>query len=118
MPQEGWFVAKKDVVGNILYVQSGDEEAYLFSDASFLTDLNWIGPKPYEKKEVMVKFRYRDKDHSCAMLLENGGASLLHHEPVKAVTPGQWAAIYSSEGVLLGGGIIDKTYRNGKRTDL
>lgn len=118
LPQEGWFIAKKDVKNNILYVQSGDEESYLYSDASFISDVNWVGPKPYASVEVDVKFRYRDADHRCSLLFENGGCSLSHHSPVKAVTPGQFAAFYSPEGVLLGGGIIDKTFFKGKRTDI
>lgn len=116
--EEAWFVCKKDVKNNILYVANGEEDEHLNSDSSLITDINWIGEKPTEPIEVGVKFRYRQADQSCTLLFEGDNVRLLHKEPYKAVTPGQFAAFYSTDGRMLGGGIIDQTFYKGKRTDI
>lgn len=112
-----WFICKKDVEKNILYVAKGDTSVWLMSDECYLTDINWIGPKPKDELNVQVKFRYRQKDNPCVLLFENGEIHLCYNPPVEAVTPGQFAAIYSNDGVLLGGGIIDRTFFKGARRD-
>lgn len=113
--ETSWFVVKKDVANNILYVAKGDSSPYLYSDSSILSHLNWIG-SPI--KDVYVKFRYRQQDNPCEIEIDVEKAKLIHKNPVGAVTPGQWAAIYDKDGILLGGGIIEETYLNGKRTDI
>lgn len=110
-----WYVYRKDVRENILYVAQGEGDERLLSDESILESLNWIGPLPVGEKEVVVRFRYRMKGVPCLFSsLGDGRARLSHLGPVKAATPGQWAAIYDKEGVLLGGGIIDKVWRKGE----
>ena len=108
-PDSAWFVCKKDVEKNILYVANGNEDEHLNSDSSLITDINWIGEKPTEPLEVGVKFRYRQPDQPCELRFEGENVVLKHLSPVKAVTPGQFAAFYSLDGRLLGGGIIDAT---------
>lgn len=117
-PTKPWFVCKKDVKNNVLYVASGDEDEHLNSDASVITDINWIGPKPGEPIHVGVKFRYRQQDCPCTLEWDGDTIRLTHDEPYKAVTPGQYAVFYTlDEGRMLGGGIIDQTYYKGKRVD-
>lgn len=116
--EDAWFVCKKDVKNNILYVANGDEDEHLNSDSSLITDINWIGEKPTEPIEVGVKFRYRQEDQPCTLLFEGDNVRLIHKAPYKAVTPGQFAAFYLADGRMLGGGIIDQTFCKGKRTDI
>ncbi len=113
-----WFVCKKDTKHNLLYVAHNDEDKHLLSDACRLVSLNWLLDEALEK-DVMVKFRYRQPDNPAHIQIEGKEAYLTYDPPVKAVTPGQWAVFYDSlDGTLLGGGIIDKTYRNGERNDI
>ncbi len=110
-----WYVYRKDVGNNVLHVAQGDQEELLYSDASILEECNFIEPLPEENSECFVKFRYRSKDIPCLLSLKGTTAYLTHKNLAKAVTPGQWAAIYTKEGILLGGGIIDKVYRKEKQ---
>lgn len=110
----GWFVVAKDVNKNILYVSSGDSNNLLYSDKSLITKCNFLGRKPREGETIGVKFRYRQKDNLCSVHYVDDNTILLTHlEPYKAVTPGQIAAFYA-DNLCLGGGTIDKVYRDGK----
>ncbi|MBP5092274.1 MAG: tRNA 2-thiouridine(34) synthase MnmA [Bacilli bacterium] len=111
-----WFVYKKDVKNNILYVAKAGDEELLYSDSCYVDGINWVGPKPTGPIEVGVKFRYRQPDQYCTLTFEGERVKLVYHSPVKAVTPGQIAVFYDGER-MLGGGIIEETYYKGKRTD-
>lgn len=112
-----WFICKKDVEKNILYVTNGDSSSYLMSDECFINNINWIGERPSSWMHVQVKFRYRQKDNSCNLIFENDEIHLKYDSLVEAVTPGQFAVFYTDDGVLLGGGIIDRTFLKGHRQD-
>ena len=115
---KGWFVAKKDIKNNILYVASGDENEYLFSDRCIVKELNFISYKPKEGAEINAKFRYRQKDNPVKLhFINDDTLELIFPEPYKSVTPGQAAVLYDGD-ICLGGGLIDSTYFKGKRTDL
>ncbi len=115
--EEAWFVCKKDVEKNVLYVANGDEDEHLNSDSCLVTDINWIGPKPDNPLKVGVKFRYRQIDQPCYLSFEGENVKLEYLSPYKAVTPGQFAAFYLEDGRMLGGGIIDRTFYKGNRND-
>lgn len=58
-------------------------------------------------QSVIVKIRYRKQANRCTVCLQDSGllkVSLL--EPLESIAPGQAAAFYDEEGMLLGGGII------------
>ncbi|MCQ2799441.1 MAG: tRNA 2-thiouridine(34) synthase MnmA [Bacilli bacterium] len=117
-PDTPWFVAKKDVQKNILYVGRGAGDEHLNSDACVLSHVNWVGEKPLGELKAFAKFRYRQQDNPVTVKFEGEAIHLTYVPAVKAVTPGQWAAIYSEDGRLLGGGIIEETYYKGKRQDI
>ncbi|MBR1846270.1 MAG: tRNA 2-thiouridine(34) synthase MnmA [Bacilli bacterium] len=114
----GYFVVRKDVRNNILYVCQLKDRILLSSTSCKLSHLNLQGKNEGNDIEVGVKFRYRQPDQPCILHIEDNGEATLHYEfhPVEAVTPGQIAAIYQGD-MLLGGGIIEETYRDGVRVD-
>ncbi len=115
---KGWFVVKKDIKKNILYVASGSENDRLNSDSCYVTNLNFISGKPKDGEHINVKFRYRQKDNGVTIHFVSEDKVLLKFdEPYKAVTPGQAAVFYLGD-ICLGGGLIDSTYYKGNRTDL
>ena len=107
---KGWFIAKKDVKKNILYVASGEANKYLLSNRCTVNNLNWITDKPKEGQHVNAKFRYRQEDKGVTIHFVNDDTiELIYDAPYKAVTPGQAAVLYDGD-ICLGGGLIDKTY--------
>ena len=105
---EPWFVAKKDIKNNILYVVQGENHPALFSVGLFATDVNWISKtKPESPYECSAKFRYRQKDREVKVyFMDDNKCKVIFKEPQSSVTPAQSAVFYEGE-VCLGGGIID-----------
>ena len=105
--QGRWFVVKKDLQNNILYVSHGDE-APLYSSACEVSGFNWIPFVPEKKQfECKAKFRYRQPDQNVLVnVKQDGGLTIEFKEKQRAVTEGQYAVLY--DGInCLGGGVID-----------
>ena len=106
-----WFVLKKDLQKNILYVSHGDESP-LYSKACEVDTMNWIPTMPEEKTfECNAKFRYRQDEQKVLITVKD----LTHvrvefKEKQRAVTEGQFAVLYKDEKCLGGGVITDVEY--------
>ena len=110
--EEGrWFVVKKDLAHNILYVSHGDE-APLFSDGCTVEGMNFIPCPPEERAfSCRAKLRYRQSEQGVRV--ERTGETSLNirfNEPQRAVTEGQYAVLYD-EAQCLGGGVITGVFR-------
>lgn len=101
-----WFVVRKDLKNNVLYVSHGDESP-LYSKSCEVSGFNWIPYPPTQKEfECMAKFRYRQPDQKVRVFVrENGDLHIEFAEKQRAVTEGQYAVLY--DGInCLGGGVI------------
>ena len=102
-----WFVARKDMAANTLYVVQGHDHPWLQADALVADDASWIAGTPPAPGRYAAKTRYRQADAAC--LLSRAGAdgalALCFDAPQWAVTPGQSAVLYAGE-VCLGGATI------------
>lgn len=100
-----WFVVKKDLQNNILYVSHGDESP-LYTAECKVSGLNWIGvDAPRKPFECGAKFRYRQGEQRVTVIPEDDGVRVVFAEPQRAVTAGQYAVFYDEEKCL-GGGVI------------
>lgn len=108
---ERWFVLKKDLEKNVLYVSQGECEE-LFSNGLYATDFNWIPEEPKENEfECFAKFRYRQPDQAVKVtVLEDRKIKVDFKEKQRAITEGQFVVLYDKDGVCYGGGIIDKKF--------
>jgi tRNA-specific 2-thiouridylase len=103
---EPWFVARKDMDSNTLWVVQGHDHPWLLSTELQMQDCSWVAGPPPEAGAMAAKTRYRQADAACALLAPSAsGASLRFEQPQWAVTPGQSAVLYQGE-VCLGGGVI------------
>ncbi len=101
-----WFVARKDMVNNTLWVVQGHDHPWLLSNKLTAQDASWVTGTPPTTQVLAAKTRYRQTDAPCHLSVLSAGAfSLAFSEPQWAVTPGQSAVLYDGE-VCLGGGII------------
>ena len=102
---EPWFVARKDIQKNILWVVQGHEHPWLMSPSLRAEDLSWVAGEAPADSHIAAKTRYRQADAGCHLQGEDGAFTLRFDEPQWAVTPGQSAVLYDGE-VCLGGGVI------------
>ncbi len=101
-----WFVARKDMENNTLWVVQGHDHPWLQSIALDAQDASWVADSPPLPGHYAAKSRYRQADATCA--LRNASPDTFHLDftlPQWAVTPGQSAVLYDGE-VCLGGGVI------------
>lgn len=102
-----WFVIKKDMQNNVLYLAHGDEEA-LYSKGLICNEFNWIPFKPEKEEfECTAKFRYRQEEQKVLVKILGDGVEITFKEKQRAVTEGQFAVLYDDEKCL-GGGVIEK----------
>ena len=108
---ERWFVLKKDLDNNILYVSQGLSDA-LYSNGLYANTFNWIPKKPKEKVfDCYAKFRYRQPDQKVKVeILDDKNIKVDFFEKQKAITEGQFVVLYDENGICLGGGVIDRKF--------
>lgn len=102
-----WYVAKKDLSRNTLYVVPSHDHPWLLTRSLNTEQASWVsGHAPEPSKRYGVKTRYRQTD-AVAVFRSQAPESfeLTFDEPQWAVTPGQSAVLYDGD-VCLGGGII------------
>jgi tRNA-specific 2-thiouridylase len=103
---DAWYVARKDIANNILYVVQGHDHPWLLSGSLTADQASWIAGHPPVAGGLSAKTRYRQADMDCVVAPYAGaGFALEFAAPQWAVTPGQSAVLYDGE-VCLGGGII------------
>ena len=105
--EKPWFVARKDLATNTLWVVQGHDHPWLLKPSLHAESLSWIsGSAPGENACVGAKTRYRQADCPARITeIRDNRLTLLFDTPQWAVTPGQSAVLYDGE-VCLGGGFI------------
>ena len=105
---ERWFVIKKDLEKNVLYVSQGDDPNQYASGLT-ASGFNWIPEKPQtEEFECFAKFRYRQPDQKVTVKITGDKQiQVTFDQKQKAITPGQFVVLYDKDGLCLGGGAID-----------
>jgi tRNA-uridine 2-sulfurtransferase len=111
---EPWFVGRKDMANNTLYVVQGHDHPWLQQGSLTADHTHWIaGSAPSPELSLGAKTRYRQNDAACDLVnhafvpaTQNAADFTLQFQsPQWAVTPGQSAVLYSGD-VCLGGGLI------------
>jgi len=101
-----WFVARKDMANNILWVVQGHDHPWLLSPQLQAEDASWCAGEAPAPGHYAAKTRYRQSDAACSLQASSCTAFALDFSQAQwAVTPGQSAVLYDGE-VCLGGGVI------------
>lgn len=107
-----WFVIKKDIQDNIIYVSSGyDVESqygneFRMHDFHFITDNPW---KPEEQDiDITFKIRHTPEFTKGKLVQEEGGKfRILSSEKLQGIAPGQFGVVYDEAAeVCIGSGEI------------
>ena len=101
-----WFVARKDMQTNTLWVVQGHEHPWLQSSLLTAQDASWVAGVVPTNSALAAKTRYRQNDAPAQLQDSNlQRFTLRFAQPQWAVTPGQSAVLYDGD-VCLGGGVI------------
>ncbi|MEH7379836.1 tRNA 2-thiouridine(34) synthase MnmA [Bacillus sp. JJ1533] len=113
---EPWFAIGKDLKKNILYVDQGFHNEYLYSDSILATNVSWVSDhKPEQDVKCTAKFRYRQEDNPVTVKkVDENTVQVIFDKPIRAVTPGQAVVFYNGDECL-GGATIDKVFKDGER---
>ena len=104
---EPWFVARKDIANNTLYIVQGHDHPWLLSSRLEAGQASWVAGEAPAAGQLSAKTRYRQADVACTVAAEEPERFALDFlDPQWAVTPGQSAALYDGD-ICLGGCIID-----------
>jgi len=108
-----WYVARKDMEKNTLWVVQGHDHPWLQYGSLRAQDASWVSGEPPRAGVLGAKSRYRQADAPAVLSYgaDADGADacafdLQFPEAQWAVTPGQSAVVYDGE-VCLGGGVIN-----------
>jgi tRNA-uridine 2-sulfurtransferase len=105
------FVLGTDIQNNIIYVGQGHDHPGLNRYGLFIpgNEIHWIREdllmREGEKRNYMVRIRYRQPLQKAAVHMEKTGMYILFEEAQRGITPGQFAAWYDKDE-LIGSGVI------------
>lgn len=102
--KEALYVLDKDLAANRLIVGPKSE---LATDGCVAGQVNLMAPVEMWPEVVMVQTRYRQKAKPSRVELANAKLHFHFIEPHTRPTPGQVAAVYTEDGMVLGGGVIE-----------
>jgi len=104
-----WFVARKDMGSNTLWVVQGHDHPWLQSLRVQVQQASWVAGHAPAPRNLAAKTRYRQADAECVLQdVHDDHFTLSFTQAQWAVTPGQSAVLYEGD-VCLGGGIITGT---------
>ena len=100
-----WFVVKKDINTNIIYVSR--EDITKRAKDNFTTgNFNWITGSAPEEGNYQVKIRHGASFFKCnLMFLDDNKADVKIDKPDQGIASGQFAVFYQGD-ICIGGGII------------
>lgn len=111
-----WFVVKKDMEKNILYVSNGYDPLSQYDDKIILCDfkfINEIADRDYSDfQEIKFKIRHTPDFSSGKLIHRTDGFFIQSDTPVAAIAPGQFGVVYDpDEKICLGAGIINNSLK-------
>ena len=112
-----YYCVGKDVIKNELYLSSHLTKSFLASTSCTVTGFNNQLNIDLNGLDLKAKFRYRQKDNDVHVISYDGNDLLLSYDNIEAVSPGQEAVLYTTDGIMIGGGTIDKRFIDGSDVD-
>lgn len=111
---DAWYVARKDLERNILYVVQGQEHPALYSAALVADTLYWTRDRsPALPMTCSAKTRYRQPDQACRVRAKHTEhiIEVTFEQAQRAITPGQSVVLYIGDECL-GGGVIHESLKS------
>ena len=106
-----WFVVKKDLAENILYVSHGYDNLLQYGRSFNIAGFHFLTGDPWPSSgSIDVTFKVRHTDRWRTGLLTrttDGGFHIDGDDPIQGIAPGQFGVVYSRDGrICIGSGEI------------
>lgn len=101
---KAYYVVRKDMKNNILYVSENDPNSELYKKNIFASDQNWIEKVKFPFS-CQARIRYRQPLSDCVVYSDKDGVRAEFKNPQKAPAEGQSIVFYKKD-VVLGGAVI------------
>lgn len=115
LSQGPWFVVKKDMTNNILYISNGYDPIAQYGNEVKLGDfkfINEISDRNYSSEQnIKFKIRHSPEFLTGKMILEENHMIIHSDEKIAGIAPGQFGVVYDeAEAICLGAGVIDNEF--------
>ena len=106
------FVIGTNTDDNVIYMGMGEDHPGLYRRGLFIAndDEHWIREDLRmsigESRKYQARIRYRQRLAGCTLFKKEEGLFIIFDQPMKSITPGQFAAWYDGEE-LIGSGVIN-----------
>ncbi len=109
-----WFVVKKNIRDNVVYVSNGYDTKLQYGRRIPLEEINWISGIPSSLNaegecsfDITFKTRHTPEFLLGKIIKDSEGIRIISESDVQGIAPGQFAIIYSPDKTLcLGSGMI------------
>lgn len=104
-----WFVVKKDIHKNIIYVSNGYDPITQYDNKIWLENIHFLNTSHnYDKlKEVKFKIRHQPEFNAGTLIRDEQGIRVVSENKISGIAPGQFAVIYDTEEkICIGSGMI------------
>lgn len=105
-----WFVVRKDIEKNILYVANGYDTELQYGHEFLMRDFHFITADPWgDRTDIPVSFKIRHTDSFMRGVLTRSrqGYTVRSEERIQGIAPGQFGVIYDARAELcIGSGEI------------
>ena len=111
LSQGPWFVVKKDIEKNILYISNGYDPIAQYSREVMLADFQFINeyhcPDLSEPLDITFKIRHQPEFNTGTLKVSDHLHAITPDRPVSGVAPGQFGVVYDKgKNICLGSGVI------------
>ena len=105
-----WFVVKKNVRKNIVFVANGWDTQLQYGHDFRLADMHFITANPWQNPvNQPIQFKVRHVDHFMpgTLTLDDEGYHIHSDQPIQGIAPGQFGCIYDADArICYGSGEI------------
>ncbi len=106
-----WFVVKKDIVNNIIFVSKGYDPVSKYDDTINLEEIHFLNSNHNYNNLSKIKFKIRHQSEFNSGTIINGEnqRAILSDIKISGIAPGQFAVIYSEdEKTCVGSAVISE----------
>lgn len=94
-----WFVVKKDITNNIIYVSKGYDPISRYTNEIKIENIHFLNPNQDYSSLVDIKFKIRHQPefNSGKIIKSDNNNIIVSDEKISGVAPGQFAVVYDKE---------------------